>query len=111
MDGSDGLPLTICLAAATGLGVLAYRGSNTWMFLFFRSNTFVFLHTMYDPSCRLRYCYSFWVQPLLFSLTLLHIDEFFNKKVAPKDLFGEIKVASHLVDCFFLNYLRKINFF
>ncbi|PUZ67656.1 hypothetical protein GQ55_3G453000 [Panicum hallii var. hallii] len=23
---------------------------------------------------RLRYCYSFWVQPLFFSLTLLHID-------------------------------------
>ncbi|PUZ50670.1 hypothetical protein GQ55_6G077000 [Panicum hallii var. hallii] len=40
---------------------------------------------------RLRHCYSFWVQPLLFSLTLLHIDEFFNKKVAPKDLVGEIK--------------------
>ena len=35
--------------------------------------------------------------------TLKQIDEFFNKKVAPKDLVDEIKVYSHLLDCFLLN--------
>uniref|UniRef100_A0A804PGJ2 Protein THYLAKOID RHODANESE-LIKE, chloroplastic n=1 Tax=Zea mays TaxID=4577 RepID=A0A804PGJ2_MAIZE len=52
-DGSDGLPVTIGLAAATGLGVLAYTEDR--------------------------------------QKTLKQIDEFFNKKVAPKELIDEIK--------------------
>ncbi|KAF8642637.1 hypothetical protein HU200_067318 [Digitaria exilis] len=52
-DGSDSLPLTIGVAAATGLGVLAYTEDR--------------------------------------QKTLKQIDEFFNKKVAPKDLVDEIK--------------------
>ena len=51
-DGSDGLPVTIGLAAATGLGVLAYTEVTLGVFLFFRC-CFVSIHIMCDLSCRL----------------------------------------------------------
>jgi len=35
--------------------------------------------------------------------TLKQIDEFFNKKVAPKELVDEIKVASHHLEQLLLN--------
>ncbi|PWZ23848.1 Rhodanese-like domain-containing protein 4, chloroplastic [Zea mays] len=77
-DGSDGLPVTIGLAAATGLGVLAYTEIET-LLQFLGSAAVVQLV----------------VTKLLYAedrqKTLKQIDEFFNKKVAPKELIDEIK--------------------
>ncbi|CAD6247366.1 unnamed protein product [Miscanthus lutarioriparius] len=77
-DGSDGLPVTIGLAAATGLGVLAYTEIET-LLQFLGSAAVVQLV----------------VTKLLYAedrqKTLKQIDEFFNKKVAPKELVDEIK--------------------
>ncbi|XP_066330008.1 protein THYLAKOID RHODANESE-LIKE, chloroplastic-like [Miscanthus floridulus] len=77
-DGSDGLPVTIGLAAATGLGVLAYTEIEA-LLQFLGSAAVVQLV----------------VTKLLYAedrqKTLKQIDEFFNKKVAPKELVDEIK--------------------
>ncbi|CAL4970219.1 unnamed protein product [Urochloa decumbens] len=77
-DGSDGLPLTIGLAAATGLGVLAYTEIET-LLQFLGSAAVVQLVAT-------KFLYAEDRQK-----TLKQIDEFFNKKVAPKDLVDEIK--------------------
>ncbi|CAD6251209.1 unnamed protein product [Miscanthus lutarioriparius] len=77
-DGSDGLPVTIGLAAATGLGVLAYTEIET-LLQFLGSAAVVQLV----------------VTKLLYAedrqKTLKQIDELLNKKVAPKELVDEIK--------------------
>ncbi|XP_062223600.1 protein THYLAKOID RHODANESE-LIKE, chloroplastic-like [Phragmites australis] len=77
-DGSDGLPVTISLAAATGLGVLAYTEIET-VLQFLGSAAIVQLV----------------ITKLLYAedrkKTLKQIEEFFNNKVAPKDLVDEIK--------------------
>ncbi|KAG2649967.1 protein THYLAKOID RHODANESE-LIKE, chloroplastic-like [Panicum virgatum] len=77
-DGSDSLPLTIGLAAATGLGVLAYTEIET-LLQFLGSAAIVQL-----VATKLLYAEDR-------QKTLKQIDEFFNKKVAPKDLVDEIK--------------------
>ncbi|WVZ76998.1 hypothetical protein U9M48_024903 [Paspalum notatum var. saurae] len=77
-DGSDGLPLTIGLAAATGLGVLAYTEIET-LLQFLGSAAIVQL-----VATKLLYAEDR-------QKTLKQIDEFFNKKVAPKELVDEIK--------------------
>ncbi|RCV04602.1 hypothetical protein SEVIR_1G013200v4 [Setaria viridis] len=77
-DGSDGLPLTIGFAAATGLGVLAYTEIET-LLQFLGSAAIVQL-----VATKLLYAEDR-------QKTLKQIDEFFNKKVAPKDLVDEIK--------------------
>ncbi|CAL5059041.1 unnamed protein product [Urochloa decumbens] len=77
-DGSDGLPLTIGLAAATGLGVLAYTEIET-LLQFLGSAAVVQL-----VATKLLYAEDR-------QKTLKQIDDFFNKKVAPKDLVDEIK--------------------
>ncbi|CAM0945946.1 unnamed protein product [Alopecurus aequalis] len=77
-DGSEGLPVTIGLAAATGLGILAYTEVET-VLQFLGSAAIVQLV----------------VNKLLYAedrqKTLQQIDDFFNKKVAPKELIDEIK--------------------
>ncbi|CAN6278179.1 unnamed protein product [Urochloa humidicola] len=77
-DGSDSLPLTIGLAAATGLGVLAYTEIET-LLQFLGSAAVVQLVAT-------KFLYAEDRQK-----TLKQIDEFLNKKVAPKDLVDEIK--------------------
>ncbi|CAN6243801.1 unnamed protein product [Urochloa humidicola] len=77
-DGSDGLPLTIGLAAATGLGVVAYAEIET-LLQFLGSAAIVQLLAT-------KFLYAEDRQK-----TLKQIDEFLNKKVAPKDLVDEIK--------------------
>ncbi|KAG2657555.1 protein THYLAKOID RHODANESE-LIKE, chloroplastic-like isoform X2 [Panicum virgatum] len=77
-DSSDGLPLTIGLAAATGLGVLAYTEIET-LLQFLGSAAIVQL-----VATKLLYAEDR-------QKTLKQIDEFFKKKVAPKDLVDEIK--------------------
>ncbi|CAO2045314.1 unnamed protein product [Urochloa humidicola] len=77
-DGSDGLPLTVGLAAATGLGVLAYAEIET-LLQFLGSAAIVQLLAT-------KFLYAEDRQK-----TLKQIDEFLNKKVAPKDLVDEIK--------------------
>jgi rhodanese-related sulfurtransferase len=77
-DGSEGLPVTIGLAAATGFGILAYTEIET-VLQFLGSAAIVQLV----------------VNKLLYAedrqKTLQQIDDFFNKKVAPKELVDEIK--------------------
>ncbi|XP_062218764.1 protein THYLAKOID RHODANESE-LIKE, chloroplastic isoform X2 [Phragmites australis] len=77
-DGSDGLPVTIGLAAATGLGALAYTEIET-VLQFLGSAAIVQLV----------------ITKLLYAedrkKTLKQIEEFLNNKVAPKDLLDEIK--------------------
>uniref|UniRef100_A0ACD5Z852 Uncharacterized protein n=1 Tax=Avena sativa TaxID=4498 RepID=A0ACD5Z852_AVESA len=77
-DGSEGLPVTIGLAAATGFGLLAYTEIET-VLQFLGSAAIVQLV----------------VNKLLYAedrkKTLQQIDDFFNKKVAPKELVDEIK--------------------
>ncbi|KAF8676665.1 hypothetical protein HU200_046900 [Digitaria exilis] len=77
-DGSDSLPLTIGVAAATGLGVLAYTEIETLLqFLGSAAIVQLFATKLLYAEDRQK--------------TLKQIDEFFNKKVAPKDLVDEIK--------------------
>ncbi|KAL6889022.1 hypothetical protein ACP4OV_010048 [Aristida adscensionis] len=77
-DGPDGLPVTIGLAAATGLGVLAYTEIET-LLQFLGSAAIVQLV----------------ITKLLYAedrkKTLKQIEEFLNNKVAPKELVDEIK--------------------
>lgn len=77
-DGSEGLPVTIGLAAATGFGILAYTEIET-VLQFLGSAAIVQLV----------------VNKLLYAedrkKTLQQIDDFFNKKIAPKELVDEIK--------------------
>ncbi|KAL5212291.1 hypothetical protein ABZP36_023138 [Zizania latifolia] len=71
-DGADGLPVTIGLATATGLGIetmLQFLGSAAIVQL-------VASKLLYAEDRK---------------KTLKQIDEFFNKKVAPKELVDEIK--------------------
>ncbi|KAF0932913.1 hypothetical protein E2562_013112 [Oryza meyeriana var. granulata] len=77
-DGADGLPVTIGLAAATGLGILAYTEIET-VLQFLGSAAIVQL-----VASKLLYAEDR-------KKTLQQIDEFFNKKVAPKELVDEIK--------------------
>ncbi|KAL5207657.1 hypothetical protein ABZP36_032092 [Zizania latifolia] len=77
-DGADGLPVTIGLAAATGLGVLAYTEIET-VLQFLGSAAIVQL-----VASKLLYAEDR-------KKTLKQIDEFFNKKIAPKELVDEIK--------------------
>jgi len=77
-DGSDGLPVTIGLAAATGLGVLAYTEIET-VLQFLGSAAVVQL-----VASKLLYAEDR-------KKTLQQIDDFFNKKIAPKELVDEIK--------------------
>lgn len=76
--GSDGLPVTLGLAAATGLGVLAFSEIETVLQLL-GSAAIV----------------QFATKKLLFAqdrkVTLQQIDEFLNTKIAPKELVDEIK--------------------
>ncbi|KAK3152662.1 hypothetical protein QOZ80_2BG0161870 [Eleusine coracana subsp. coracana] len=77
-DGADGLPVTIGLAAATGLGVLAYTEIET-LLQFLGSAAIVQLV----------------ITKLLYAedrkKTVKQIEEFFNNKVAPQELVDEIK--------------------
>ncbi|TVU33302.1 hypothetical protein EJB05_25112 [Eragrostis curvula] len=77
-DGADGLPVTIGLAAATGLGVLAYTEVET-LLQFLGSAAIVQLV----------------ITKLLYAedrkKTVKQIEEFFNNKVAPQELVDEIK--------------------
>uniref|UniRef100_J3LBH1 Protein THYLAKOID RHODANESE-LIKE, chloroplastic n=1 Tax=Oryza brachyantha TaxID=4533 RepID=J3LBH1_ORYBR len=77
-DGADGLPVTLGLAAATGLGILAYTEIET-VLQFLGSAAIVQL-----VASKLIYAEDR-------KKTLKQIDEFFNKKVAPKELVDEIK--------------------
>ncbi|VAH67926.1 unnamed protein product [Triticum turgidum subsp. durum] len=77
-DGSEGLPVTIGLAAATGLGLLAYTEIET-VLQFLGSAAIVQL-----VASKLVYAEDR-------KKTLQQIDDFFNKKIAPKELVDEIK--------------------
>ncbi|VAH83807.1 unnamed protein product [Triticum turgidum subsp. durum] len=77
-DGSEGLPVTIGLAAATGLGLLAYTEIET-VLQFLGSAAIVQL-----VASKLIYAEDR-------KKTLQQIDDFFNKKIAPKELVDEIK--------------------
>uniref|UniRef100_A0A0E0JY36 Protein THYLAKOID RHODANESE-LIKE, chloroplastic n=1 Tax=Oryza punctata TaxID=4537 RepID=A0A0E0JY36_ORYPU len=77
-DGADGLPVTLGLAAATGLGILAYTEIET-VLQFLGSAAIVQL-----VASKLIYAEDR-------KKTLKQIDDFFNKKVAPKELVDEIK--------------------
>lgn len=77
-DGTDGLPVTLGLAAATGLGILAYTEIET-VLQFLGSAAIVQL-----VASKLIYAEDR-------KRTLKQIDDFFNKKVAPKELVDEIK--------------------
>uniref|UniRef100_A0A0D9VEF4 Protein THYLAKOID RHODANESE-LIKE, chloroplastic n=1 Tax=Leersia perrieri TaxID=77586 RepID=A0A0D9VEF4_9ORYZ len=77
-DGTDGLPVTLGLAAATGLGILAYTEIET-VLQFLGSAAIVQL-----IASKLIYAEDR-------KKTLKQIDDFFNKKVAPKELVDEIK--------------------
>ncbi|BAS77963.1 Os02g0257300 [Oryza sativa Japonica Group] len=78
LDGTDGLPVTLGLAAATGLGILAYTEIET-VLQFLGSAAIVQL-----VASKLIYAEDR-------KRTLKQIDDFFNKKVAPKELVDEIK--------------------
>ncbi|GJN19500.1 hypothetical protein PR202_gb06782 [Eleusine coracana subsp. coracana] len=84
-DGADGLPVTIGLAAATGLGVLAYTEIET-LLQFLGSAAIVQLV----------------ITKLLYAedrkKTVKQIEEFFNNKVAPQELVDEIKVTNHVLE-------------
>ncbi|KQJ94281.1 protein THYLAKOID RHODANESE-LIKE, chloroplastic [Brachypodium distachyon] len=77
-DGSEGLPVTIAFAALTGLGIVAYTEIET-VLQFLGSAAVIQLVT----------------SKLLYAQdrkkTLQQIDDFFNKKIAPKELVDEIK--------------------
>lgn len=77
-DGSEGLPVTIGLAAATGLGLLAYTEIET-VLQFLGSAAIIQL-----VASKLVYAEDR-------KKTLQQIDDFFNKKIAPKELVDEIK--------------------
>ncbi|XBI21250.1 protein THYLAKOID RHODANESE-LIKE, chloroplastic isoform X2 [Aegilops tauschii subsp. strangulata] len=77
-DGSEGLPVTIGLAAATGLGLLAYTEIET-VLQFLGSTAVIQL-----VASKLVYAEDR-------KKTLQQIDDFFNKKIAPKELVDEIK--------------------
>ncbi|KAM3353754.1 hypothetical protein ACQJBY_024743 [Aegilops geniculata] len=77
-DGSEGLPVTIGLAAATGLGLLAYTEIET-VLQFLGSAAVIQL-----VASKLVYAEDR-------KKTLQQIDDFFNKKIAPKELVDEIK--------------------
>nr|CAD1843302.1 unnamed protein product [Ananas comosus var. bracteatus] len=78
-ESSDGLPVTLGLAAATGLGLFAFTEVETLLQLL-GSAAIIQLVT----------------KKFLFAedrkVTLRQIDEFLNTKVAPKELVGEIKM-------------------
>ncbi|KAE8810251.1 rhodanese-like domain-containing protein 4, chloroplastic [Hordeum vulgare] len=77
-DGSQGLPVTIGLAAATGLGILAYTEIETVLqFLGSAAIVQVVASKLVYAEDRKK--------------TLQQIDDFFNKKIAPKELVDEIK--------------------
>ncbi|VAH67925.1 unnamed protein product [Triticum turgidum subsp. durum] len=82
-DGSEGLPVTIGLAAATGLGLLAYTEIET-VLQFLGSAAIVQL-----VASKLVYAEDR-------KKTLQQIDDFFNKKIAPKELVDEIKFQKNL---------------
>ncbi|XP_078429055.1 thylakoid rhodanese-like protein [Wolffia australiana] len=77
-DGADGLPATLGLAAATGLGFLAFSEIETVLQLLGSAAIFQFA-----------------TKKLLFAedrkVTLKQLDEFLNTKVAPQELVDEIK--------------------
>ncbi|KAJ9188244.1 hypothetical protein P3X46_003616 [Hevea brasiliensis] len=77
-EGSDALPLTIGIAAAAGLGVLAFSEIET------------ILQVLGSAAI-----VQFVSQKLLFAeerkKTLQQVDEFLNTMVAPKELVGDIK--------------------
>ncbi|XVF22401.1 hypothetical protein REPUB_Repub12eG0169200 [Reevesia pubescens] len=77
-EGSDGLPVTLGVAAATGLGLLAFSEIET-ILQFLGSAAIIQLVS----------------KKLLFAedrkQTLQQVDEFLNTKVAPKELVEEIK--------------------
>ncbi|XP_010261520.1 PREDICTED: rhodanese-like domain-containing protein 4, chloroplastic [Nelumbo nucifera] len=77
-EGSDGLPVTLGIAAATGLGVLAFSEIETILQLLGSAALVQFVS-----------------KKLLFAedrkVTLKQVDEFLNTKVAPKELIDEIK--------------------
>ncbi|XP_072980037.1 rhodanese-like domain-containing protein 4, chloroplastic [Typha angustifolia] len=78
-DGSNGLPVSLGLAAATGLGIFAFTETETVLQLL-GSAAIIQLVT----------------KKLLFAedrkVTLQQVDEFLNTKVAPKELVDEIKM-------------------
>ncbi|XP_010266472.1 PREDICTED: rhodanese-like domain-containing protein 4, chloroplastic [Nelumbo nucifera] len=77
-EGSDGLPVTLGLAAATGLGLLAFSEVETILQLLGSAAIVQFVS-----------------KKLLFAedrkVTLQQVDEFLNTKVAPKEIVNEIK--------------------
>ncbi|KAG0484556.1 hypothetical protein HPP92_008476 [Vanilla planifolia] len=77
-ETSDGLSLTLGIAAATGLGFLAFTETETLLQLVGSAAIIQFI-----------------AKKLLFAedrkVTLQQLDEFLNKKVAPKEFFNEIK--------------------
>ncbi|KAM7274424.1 hypothetical protein ACFE04_016290 [Oxalis oulophora] len=77
-DGSDGLPVALGLALATGLGALAFSEVETILQLFGSLAIIQFAS-----------------KKLLFAedrkQTLKQVDEFLNTKIAPKELADEIK--------------------
>ncbi|KAL6629432.1 hypothetical protein ACP70R_029197 [Stipagrostis hirtigluma subsp. patula] len=77
-DGSDGLPVTIGLAAATGLGVLAYTEIEAVLQLLGSAAIvqLVITKLLYSEDRK---------------RTLKQLEDFLNNKVAPKELVDEIK--------------------
>ncbi|KAK1276561.1 hypothetical protein QJS04_geneDACA011089 [Acorus gramineus] len=83
-ESTDGLPATLGLAAATGLGVLAFSEIETVLQLLGSAALILFV-----------------TKKLLFAenrkVTLQQVDEFLNTKVAPKELVDELKMIGKAI--------------